>query len=139
VAAIWLLAEVIQPVYSGSYMKVVVWCLVLVGLYFLYQYTVGEVFREYERCYTAAEADVLEVQQSASESKLCVTRKLAYDEMVQCFTTLQSKNNLAGVLYDAAPVSRVVKKEFELHNEECPAHTITTPKMSIYLKTGSSL
>lgn len=113
--------------------------MVIVGVYFGYQYTIGEVFKQYEQCYTTAEATVLDVQQSASNSKLCVTRKLAYDQMVQCFTTLQSENNLAGILYDAAPVSKVVKNEFEVHNEECPSNTIASPKMSIYLKTGSSL
>lgn len=120
-------------------MKVVIWCLVIVGVYFLYQFTIGEVFKQYDECYTVAEAKILEVEQSTSESKLCVTRKLAYDEMVQCFTTLQRNNNLAGVLYDAAPVSRVVTNEFEAHNEQCPSNMIETPKMSIYLKTGSSL
>jgi hypothetical protein len=120
-------------------MKVVIWCLVIVGVYFLYQYTIGKVFQQYEQCYTTAEAQVLEVQSSTSESKLCVTRKLAYDEMLQCFTALQRDNNLAGMLYDAAPVSKVVSKEFAIHNEECPVNQIVEPKMSIYLKTGSNL
>lgn len=120
-------------------MKVVIWCLVIVGVYFAYQYTIGNVFKQYEACYTTAEAKVLEVQDTTPGSKICVTRKLAYDEMIQCFTTLQRDNNLAGMLYDAAPVSKVVTKEFELHNEECPVNQIVAPKMSIYLKTGSNL
>ena len=120
-------------------MKVVIWCLVIVGVYFAYQYTIGDVFKKYEECYTTAEQKVLEVQETASVSKLCVTRKLAYDEMLQCFTTLQRDNNLAGMLYDAAPVNKVVTKELEVHNEACPTNLVTPPKMSIYLKTGSSL
>lgn len=119
-------------------MKIVVWCLVLVGLYFLYQYTLGNIFREYERCYDEAQSDITVANSMGSSSSQCVMKKLAYDEMLQCFTALQKENTMAGIVYDASSVTKNVKEEFTAHNEQCPAHQVEVPSMSIYLKNTSN-
>lgn len=120
-------------------MKIAIWCLIIVGIYFLYQRTVGDIFREYQRCYDDAAQKILEIEDTQSQSSQCTMQKLTYQEMDSCFSEIQKKSNFAGMIYDAAPVAKKVKTDITTHNDDCPAHQIEMPRMSIYLNSGKSL
>lgn len=117
-------------------MKIAVWALIVVGIYFVYQATAGKIFREYQGCYDEAVAELANSQQSISNS--CVLEKLIYDEMNECVSTVQQNNNFSGFLYEASKAKKLIEADVEVHNEACPGNAVDSPQQSFYLPAGTN-
>lgn len=117
-------------------MKIAIWALLLVGLYFIYEYSIGSIFREYQSCYDKSETQLRDL--TGTPASICVARKLVYEEMNQCIASVQNQKNVATFLYRASSVKGNLEKEYVIHNDDCPANKITPPTdNAFYLSTGS--
>ncbi|MDQ5951195.1 MAG: hypothetical protein QG639_472 [Patescibacteria group bacterium] len=117
-------------------MKIVVWCLLIVGVYLGYQFSIGAVFREYQDCYDTAALEL--ASGNVPENQLCVIEKLEYEEMSSCVQSIQQASNLVSFLYQASPAKKDIERDIEIHNEACPVNKIDPPPESFYISSGTS-
>lgn len=112
-------------------MKLAVLGLIIVGMYFIYQATVGNAFALYDECYQSTSTKI--EQLSTSLSTVCVEEKLAFDELNYCVREVQRENNFYSFLYQAAPARKNIETAIETHNEACVSNQVDPPKDSFYL------
>lgn len=112
-------------------MKIVVWLLVVVGVYFIYQMTVAETFRSYEHCYDKAKQEL--ANSTVSKSNQCSHERLVYEDMNSCVNAVQESGNFAGFLYQASKAQDNIEKDIETHNDDCPAYKLNAPIEAFYM------
>lgn len=117
-------------------MKLAIWAVLVVGVYFGYQFTIGNVFREYQSCHERAALELASLE--VAETQKCVVAKLEYEKMNECVIELQRSSNLVSFLYQAAPAKKDIDADLDLHNENCPSNEIDPPEQSFYISAGAS-
>lgn len=117
-------------------MKIVIWAVLVVGIYFGYQFTIGGVFKEYQDCYDTAALEL--ASQDIPDNQRCVVAKLEYDDMVSCVQNIQQASNLVGFLYQGSPARKEIEKDLETHNDECKLNKVKAPQEAFYISSGTS-
>lgn len=117
-------------------MKIALWALIVVGIYFLYQLTIGKVFHQYTNCYDIAKGNLH--PEDEAESAVCVSEKLVYDDLVSCIKKVEKQNNFAAFLYQASPSKRSIEADITDHNQACPNQIVSLPKESFYISAGTN-
>lgn len=116
--------------------KLAISVLIIVGIYFIYQFTVGSIFRKYQSCYDTAAVIVSEID--TTQTNACIIEKLTYTEMNGCIQDIQQENNFSAFLYEASGAKKSVDADISNHNEKCPSNEIDPPGEAFYLSAGAS-
>lgn len=117
-------------------MKLLLFALLLVGGYFLYQYTIGRINNNFRTCYQTAQNDIVSIQ-SSSSLNACPPIAKAYENMFSCIEDLQSQGNIQSFVYQSSPVRAEVEAAVIEHNVECSGHKVNPPKQKIFVQAIS--
>jgi hypothetical protein len=116
-------------------MKILIWALIIVGIYLVYRFTIGTVLAKYDSCYQTAATKI--VNSDVTISNICTFNKLTYEDMNTCITNVKQENNFAGFIYEGSKTKKVVDSDLELHNEACRSNMIKPPQETFYISTGT--
>lgn len=110
-------------------MKLLVIAVFCVGIFFLYQMTIGAVRHSYDFCIEQALAAKTE-----AEVLTCGAQKAVYEELVTCIVTVQKESGLATFLYGVFGTKSEVNILVKEHNQECRLSTVKLPEEAFYLE-----
>lgn len=116
-------------------MKLVFFALLVVGGYFLYQYTIGAIHNNYQHCWEQSQEKISEIK--ASTNNYCPLTATSYEEMFTCIENIQDLGNVESFVYQASPVRKRVDAAVIEHNLECSGYQVRPPKQKIFVRAIS--
>ena len=116
-------------------MKLLLFALLIVGGYFLFQYTIGAINNNYQNCWQFSQDKITEI--NANSSNNCSLVASAYEDMFACIEDVQATGNVESFVYQASPVRGNVEAAIIEHNIECSGFKVRPPKQKIFIQAMS--
>ena len=113
-------------------MKLVFFALLVVGGYFLFQYTIGAINNNYQNCWELTQNKISEIE--ATTNNGCSLVASAYEDMFTCIEDIQGLGNMESFIYQASPVRANIEAAIIEHNIECSGYKVRPPKQKIFIQ-----
>lgn len=109
-------------------MKVIFLAVVCIGIFFLYQITIGRAKHNFASC-----MDDLRLAQQDLENSVCSLKKQPLEDALACVTAVQKESQVASFLYTPLGFKNDMNLLIDTYNEECPQQKIDKTKDVLYL------
>lgn len=109
-------------------MKLFLLALVSIGVFLLYQSTVGRTKDNFNLCISTASTAKAEMISDSCKKKMSI-----YEELSSCVVTVQKMSSISSLLYAPLGIKSTVDILISAHNEECPSEKVRIPGEGMYL------